>query len=164
MPIPLFSAKSRRRCQIPGLACPPRTDPLLLCLMALAHAGASASNDLEPRDLFPTWSCIQSWRYHHTNDIGMSCPSWQWHRTGSRWSPVRTLPVAPLWCDLEFVPNSRGNKSCGEPSPYWHISLTLVLLSQQAWYCLPLAKKESFAGRGLKMIIFICCSKIDCWQ
>ena len=22
--------------------------------------------------------------------------SWQWHRTGSRWSPVRTLPVAPL--------------------------------------------------------------------
>ena len=100
----------------------------------------------------------------HVTSIGMSCPSWQWHRTGSRWSPVRTLPVAPLWCDLEFVPNSRGNKSCGEPSPYWHISLTLVLLSQQAWYCLPLAKKESFAGRGLKMIIFICCSKIDCWQ
>ena len=32
------------------------------------------------------------------------CPSWQswwhWHRTGYRWSPVRTLPVAPLWCDL----------------------------------------------------------------
>ena len=22
--------------------------------------------------------------------------------TGSRWSPVRTLPVAPLWCDLGF--------------------------------------------------------------
>ena len=33
----------------------------------------------------------------------MSCPSWQWHRTGSRWSPVRTLLVAPLWCDLGFV-------------------------------------------------------------
>ena len=30
----------------------------------------------------------------------MSCPSWQWHRTGYRWSPVRTLPVAPLWSDL----------------------------------------------------------------
>ena len=34
----------------------------------------------------------------------MSCPSWQWHWqrtwTGYRWSPVRTLPVAPLWCDL----------------------------------------------------------------
>ena len=44
------------------------------------------------------------------NITGMSCPSWQWHRTGSRWPPVRTLPVAPLWCDLGFVPNSRGNK------------------------------------------------------
>ena len=32
--------------------------------------------------------------------IGMSCPSWQWHRTGYSWSPVRTLPVAPLQCDL----------------------------------------------------------------
>ena len=34
---------------------------------------------------------------------GMSCPSWQsWHtsRNGYRWSPLRTLPVAPLWCDL----------------------------------------------------------------
>ena len=31
---------------------------------------------------------------------GMSCPSWQWHRTGNSWSPVRTLQVAPLWCDL----------------------------------------------------------------
>ena len=30
---------------------------------------------------------------------GMSCPR-QWHRTGSRWSPVRTLLVAPLWGDL----------------------------------------------------------------
>ena len=30
----------------------------------------------------------------------MSCPSWQWRRTGYRWSPVWTLPVAPLWCDL----------------------------------------------------------------
>ena len=32
--------------------------------------------------------------------IGMSCPSWQWHRTGYCWLPVQTLPVAPLWCDL----------------------------------------------------------------
>ena len=24
---------------------------------------------------------------------------------------VRTLPVAPLWCDLGFVPDSRGNKA-----------------------------------------------------
>ena len=34
--------------------------------------------------------------------IGISCPSWQWHGTGCRRSPVRTLPVAPLWCDLGF--------------------------------------------------------------
>ena len=26
------------------------------------------------------------------------CPSWQWHRAGYRLSPVRTLPMAPLWC------------------------------------------------------------------
>ena len=31
---------------------------------------------------------------------GMSCPSRQWHRAGYRWSPVRTLLVAPLWCDM----------------------------------------------------------------
>ena len=48
---------------------------------------------------------------------GMSCPSWQWHRTGSRWSPVRTLPVAPLWCDLGFFPNSRGNKAAANLRP-----------------------------------------------
>ena len=48
---------------------------------------------------------------------GMSCPSWQWHRTGSRWSPVRTLSVAPLWCDLGFVPNSRGNKAAANLRP-----------------------------------------------
>ena len=42
--------------------------------------------------------------------LGMSCPSWQWHRAVSSWFPVRTLPVAPLWCDLGFFPNSRGNR------------------------------------------------------
>ena len=47
----------------------------------------------------------------------MSCPSWQWHRSGSRWSPVRTLLVAPLWCDLGFFPNSRGNKAAVNLSP-----------------------------------------------
>ena len=45
------------------------------------------------------------------------CPNWQWHRTGSRWFPVRTLPVAPLWCDLGFVPNSRGNKAAANLRP-----------------------------------------------
>ena len=47
----------------------------------------------------------------------MSCPSWQWHRTGSRWSPVRTLPVVPLWCDLRIFPNSRGNKAAANLRP-----------------------------------------------
>ena len=27
-----------------------------------------------------------------------------WYRTGYRWSPVRTLPVAPSWCDLGRCP------------------------------------------------------------
>ena len=31
---------------------------------------------------------------------GMSCPSWQWHRTGYHWLPVQILLVAPFWCDL----------------------------------------------------------------
>ena len=48
---------------------------------------------------------------------GMSCLSWQWHRTGSRWSSVRTLLVAPLWCDLGFFPNSRGNKAAANLRP-----------------------------------------------
>ena len=39
------------------------------------------------------------------------------HRTGSHWSPVRTLPVVPLWCDLEFVPTSRGNKAAANLRP-----------------------------------------------
>ena len=49
--------------------------------------------------------------------LGMSCPSWQWHRTGSCWSPVQTLPVAPLWCDLGLVQNSCGNKAVANLSP-----------------------------------------------
>ena len=50
---------------------------------------------------------------------------WQWHRTGSSWSPVpvRTLSVAPLWCDLGFVPNSRGNNAAANLSPMHHLSL-----------------------------------------
>ena len=37
--------------------------------------------------------------------------------TGSCWSPVQTLPVAPLWCDLGFFPNSRGNKAAANLRP-----------------------------------------------
>ena len=47
----------------------------------------------------------------------MSCPSWQWHRIASRWFSDRTLPVAPLWCDLGIVPNSLGNKTAENPRP-----------------------------------------------
>ena len=30
---------------------------------------------------------------------------------------VRTLPVAPLWCDLGFVPNSRGIEAAANLRP-----------------------------------------------
>ena len=63
------------------------------------------------------------WFINFTSNLGMSCPSWQWHRSGSSWSPVLYLPVAPLWCDLGFFPNSRGNKSCCEPPPYTYFPL-----------------------------------------
>ena len=56
----------------------------------------------------------------------MSCPNWQWHRTGSCWSSVRTLPVAPLWCDLGFVPNSRGNKAAANLRPMLCLSWNLL--------------------------------------
>ena len=51
--------------------------------------------------------------------------SWQWHRTGSSWSPVRTLPVAPLWCDWGFVTNSSGNKAAVNlrPKPLNHSTI-----------------------------------------
>ena len=52
----------------------------------------------------------------------MSCPSCQWHRNGSSWSSVQTLPVAPLWCDLGFFPNSCGNKAAANLSPIYNES------------------------------------------
>ena len=64
-----------------------------------------------------TWAKQEIKRLVTQIHTGMSCPSWQWHRTGSSWFPVRTLPVAPLWCDLGFVPNSRGNKAAANLSP-----------------------------------------------
>ena len=54
----------------------------------------------------------------------MPCPSWQRHRNGSSWSPVWNLPVAPLWCDPGFFPNSRGNKAAANLRPtYCFITL-----------------------------------------
>ena len=63
----------------------------------------------------------------------MPCPSWQWHRTGSSWSPVRlgTLPVAPLWCDLGFVPNSRGNKAAANLRPMLTINNVRYAINMQ---------------------------------
>ena len=55
--------------------------------------------------------------YKYADIYTLSCPSWQWHRTGSRWFPVRTLLVAPLWCDLGFFPNCRGNKAVANLRP-----------------------------------------------
>ena len=51
------------------------------------------------------------------HSMNLLSSSWQWHRAGSRWSPARTLPVAPLWCDLGFFPNSRGNKAAANLRP-----------------------------------------------
>ena len=48
-------------------------------------------------------------------------------------NPVRTLQVAPLWCDLGFFPNSRGNKAAANLIPksaccilHWFCSLGWV--------------------------------------
>ena len=48
-------------------------------------------------------------------------------RTGSSWSPVWTLPVAPLRCDLGFFPNSRGNKAVANLrlSEPWALKISL---------------------------------------
>ena len=46
---------------------------------------------------------------------------------GSRPRRNTNLPVAPLWCDLEFFPNSRGNKAAANLRP--KVEYTAVLLS-----------------------------------
>ena len=57
---------------------------------------------LNPVTLTQKWACFTktATRTIRTKVLGMSCPSWQWQRTGYCWSPVRPLPVAPLWCEL----------------------------------------------------------------
>ena len=47
-------------------------------------------------------------------------------RVWSSWSSVWTLPVAPLWCDLGFVPNSRGNKAAANLRPMLCLSWNLL--------------------------------------
>ena len=62
--------------------------------------------------------CIWN-EYMNSLSILMSCPSWQWHRTWSSWSPVWTLQEESLCCDLGFVPNSSGNKAAVNLCPIW---------------------------------------------
>ena len=65
------------------------------------HACKNSSQDSRGQTLLAhnPWY-IPSKPYHLKP--GMSCPSWQWHKAGYRWSParVRNLLVALLWCDL----------------------------------------------------------------
>ena len=44
------------------------------------------------------------------NVLGMSCPSWQWHRTGYSWLPVWTCSSLVVWPGI-FSPNSHGNNA-----------------------------------------------------
>ena len=46
------------------------------------------------------WQNPRKKNRERSNILGMSCPSWQWHRTGYCWSPVQSLAMASLWCDL----------------------------------------------------------------
>ena len=63
------------------------------------------------------------------------------------WSPVRTLPVAPLWCDLGIFPNSRSTKAAANLSPPPSINITpvtrkqKVLTAQPAIAAVPLKDK-----------------------
>ena len=41
----------------------------------------------------------ESFMWQHIWTLGMSCPSWKLDIVGRQFE-VRTLPVAPLWCDL----------------------------------------------------------------
>ena len=45
---------------------------------------------------------------------------------------ILTLPVAPLWCDLGFVPYSRGNKAAANLRPiyiYMHIYIKVSYIT-----------------------------------
>ena len=75
----------------------------------------------------------------------MSCPSWQWHRTGtplvSSSNPTGGAALAPLWCDLEFFPNSRGSKAAANLRPIMPLYSRVIIappkmsdaLNHQVW-------------------------------
>ena len=102
---------------------------------------------------------LESWELkrrepeQYTTWTGMSCPSWQWHRNGSSWSPVRTLLLAPLWCDLGFFPNSRGNKAAANlhtiqhgwlPQAIWDIKPKFVSAPSLHWRLTQIDRRHSF--------------------
>ena len=86
--------------------------------------------------VFPTVFDVVDFKLHVTfMFFGQSCQFWGSHGTDGvkitrdvlsklvmAWNrkPLvssSNLSVAPLWCDLGFVPNSRGNKAAANPRP-----------------------------------------------
>ena len=61
-------------------------------------------------------------------NLGMSCPSWPYHRTGYCWSPVQTLPLVPLWCGLGC---------CSQT----FVVIKLLWTSSFSWQCDPWCQK-----------------------
>ena len=78
--------------------------------------------------------------------IDLQCLSWQWHRSGSCWSPVQTLPVAPSCCDLGFFPNSCGNKAAANLQPTNKIKSSHKLTLAEAPLCKPELNKIMIQG------------------
>ena len=90
------------------------------------------------RTCYIAWLCNMLCKIAILNMLGMSCPKWQWHRTGSSWSPVWTQPVAPLWCDLGFFQNSSGNKAAANLCPMYnlqYITWIIFLYKVQVYSC-----------------------------
>ena len=86
-----------------------------------------------------TTTCLKPLSYEFVSrDVLSKLATWQWHRTGSSWSPVRTLPVAPLWCDQGFVLNSRGNKAAA------NLSLCIYLSNEKIYCSLHLATLNQY--------------------
>ena len=82
------------------LSCFPRSIllSLHLSLLVFLHLFQALLSTLESKK--SSWHTELVGLKVKTSCIGMSCPSWHWHRAGYCWLPVQTLLVAPLWCDL----------------------------------------------------------------
>ena len=110
-------------------------------------------NDCTPCSALTTLSSqtildLCSLLYRCRDVFSLSYPSRQWNRTGSCWSPVRILPVAPLWCDLGLVPNSSGNKAAANLGPAKLVNNLLNIfttsISNSATHVMPIAAKCVF--------------------